>query len=181
MALVEIKCPRCGSGCAKTQNSEEFLCSHCRSVFKFCDPTKQVVATGALIRNCQYCGKPIEGAKGFKCTKCGREHFCESCVDSVRGKYYCFQCIKTMGKTCSFCSRYAEYVCIQCGEKACVKHPKASHFITCEEIEKGTVLHCYACKGDVCWNCAKKSFLGTIKCPKCSAELHRCFPIGVRS
>lgn len=178
MALIEIKCPRCGSACAKNQKTEEYLCGHCGAIFKFCDSSKQVVTTGALIRNCQICGKPIEGINGFKCTECGREFFCKSCVDQVEGKYVCIQCIKTSGKDCSYCSRYAEYICIGCGKKACVEHPAELNFIKSEEIKKGTVLYCHTCNGYICWDCVKKDLFGALKCPKCLAQLGRHYPVG---
>jgi hypothetical protein len=178
MALIEIKCPRCGSACAKTRKTEEYLCGHCGAVFKFCDASKRVVTSGSLIRNCQFCGKPIDGTKGFKCTECEREFFCESCVDQVDSKYVCVQCIETLGKACPFCGRYAEYACVECGEKACVEHPAESNFIKSDEIKKGTVLYCDTCQSYVCWHCAKKSLLGALKCPKCLMPLEGYYPIG---
>jgi len=101
MSIVEIKCPRCGASAEKSQKPNEYVCSHCGTVFQFVDSSQRFITTDVRVRNCLFCGKPIAPGKGFKCMRCGQEYFCSSCVDEVGGKYICLQCIAESGTNVS--------------------------------------------------------------------------------
>jgi predicted RNA-binding Zn-ribbon protein involved in translation (DUF1610 family) len=181
MSIVEIKCPRCGASAQKSQKPNEYVCSHCGTVFQFVDSSQRFVTTDVRVRNCLFCGKPIAPGKGFKCTRCGQEYFCSSCVDEVGGKYVCLQCIAESGIKCQYCRRYAIYQCVQCGKKACKEHPREGGFL----ISNGTtsVLYCPNCRSFVCRNCVKyKGFFSTsLHCPKCDATLEKYAPYESRA
>ena len=180
MSVVEIKCPRCGSPSnLQSSKTNEYACSNCGTVFRFVDQTRRVVATDILIRNCSHCGKPLEAGKGFKCTRCGGEFFCDSCVDEVQGKYVCADCLITSGENCQFCKKYAIYKCLKCGRRACKMHPH-NHFLHNRKYIKGGYEHvdhfvryCSTCHGYVCLDCEQMVgfFFQTIVCPKCRSQL----------
>jgi len=128
MSVVEMKCPRCGASAQKGQKPNEYVCSHCGAVFQFVDSSEHFVTTDVRVRNCLFCGKPIASGKGFKCTKCGREYFCSSCVDEVGGKYVCLPCIEQSGNKCQYCRKHAIYHCVQCERQACKEHPEVIGF-----------------------------------------------------
>lgn len=176
MSVVEIKCPRCGAPSQKSQKPNEYVCSHCGTVFQFVDSSQRFVTTDVRVRNCLFCGKPIELGKGFKCTRCGQEYFCSSCVDEVGGKYVCFQCIEKSGIKCQYCRRYAIYHCVQCGRKACKEHPKEGGFLISDKTI--SVLYCPSCQSFVCRNCVKyKGFFSvSLHCPKCDTTLEKYAP-----
>src|SRR3989337_402953 len=118
-----MKCPRCGAPSNLQQGKiNEYVCSNCGSVFRFMDQTKRIVTRDVLVRNCLHCGKSIEAGKGFKCTRCGNEFFCDSCVDEVQGKYVCADCLIASQQNCLFCKKHAVYRCINCGKRACKLH-----------------------------------------------------------
>jgi len=180
VSIVEIKCPRCGSACSKGgSNSNEYACSHCGSVFRLMDNTKRTVTTDVVIRGCLFCGKPLEAGKGFKCTRCGREYFCESCVDLVREKYVCIECISKANENCQLCRKYAAYKCVSCGRRACKAHPQHMGFSIYVQgqlpdgrfgqVER--VLFCPHCYGFICSNCKKGHILFGTRCPKCDTGL----------
>lgn len=170
MSIVEIRCPRCGATCTHdSQRANEYVCTHCNTTFRFVDSTQQVVTTDVRVRNCLYCGHPIEAGKGFKCTRCGKEYFCASCVDEVGGKYVCTECLKTSGDKCPYCTKYAVYRCVECGKKACKRHPVESHFTF--SLETGNVRYCHNCNSFVCDDCAEFSLLGSPRCPRCHGSL----------
>lgn len=170
MDIVEIRCPRCGSTVTKSQKPNEYTCAHCHASFRFVDSSKQTVTTDVIIRNCAYCGKPLETGKGFRCTSCGSEYFCESCVDKVQGKYVCFSCIAKSGQKCNHCNKHAVYKCINCGRMACKQHPFQSRFVT-SQSDDALVFYCGKCGGLVCNDCAYLPLFGSVKCPKCHSSL----------
>jgi hypothetical protein len=166
---VEIRCPRCGSTCTQdSQKPNEYICTHCKTVFRFIDTSQPIITTDVRVRNCVFCGKPIETGKGFKCTMCGREYFCDSCVDEVNGKYVCVECIAKSNQNCLYCKKYAVYKCVKCNKRACKQHPHEVHFT---EVINGPVLFCSTCQSFVCLDCVKRSFFGAYRCPKCDTPL----------
>jgi predicted RNA-binding Zn-ribbon protein involved in translation (DUF1610 family) len=178
MSIVEIKCPRCGAPAKKSQKPNEYVCSHCGTVFQFVDSSQHLVTTDVRVRNCLFCGKPIESGKGFKCTTCGQEYFCSSCVDEVRGKYVCVECIEKAGIKCQYCRKYAIYKCIQCGRKACKNHAVEAGFALVNSDGTTSVFYCPNCNGFVCTNCMKSGgfFTVSFRCPKCNTTLNRYAP-----
>jgi predicted RNA-binding Zn-ribbon protein involved in translation (DUF1610 family) len=177
MSIVEIKCPRCGASAEKSLKPNEYVCSHCGTVFQFVDSSQHFVTTDVRVRNCLFCGKPIASGKGFRCTRCGQEYFCSSCVDEVGGKYVCLQCIAESGTKCQYCRRYAIYQCVQCGRKACRDHPVEGGFVLTSVVPV-SVLYCPSCRSFVCTNCMKTSGIFSIsyRCPKCNATLAKYAP-----
>lgn len=182
MSIVEIKCPRCGAPAQKGQKPNEYMCSHCATAFQFVDSSQHFVTTDVRVRNCIFCGKPIELGKGFRCTSCGQEYFCSSCVDEVGGKYVCLECIEKSGIKCQYCRKYAIYQCVQCGRKACKEHPKEGGFALISK-EATSVLYCPTCRSFVCTNCVKyKGFFSVSPhCPKCDATLEKYAPYESRA
>jgi len=180
MSIVEMKCPRCGSPSnLQRGKTNEYVCSNCGVVFRFVDQTRRVVATDILVRNCLHCGMPIETGKGFKCTRCGEEFFCDSCVDDVQGKYVCADCLIASQENCQFCKKYAVYKCVSCGKRACKLHPyenftwKEEYTKHGDKYVKYYVNYCPTCRGFVCRSCERVAgifFLRTV-CPKCRTKL----------
>jgi hypothetical protein len=179
VSIVEIKCPRCGSACSKAgSSSNEYTCSHCGSVFRLMDDTKRTVTTDVVIRGCLFCGKPLDSGKGFKCTRCGREYFCESCVDLVREKYVCIECISKANENCQLCRKYVAYTCVSCGRRACKAHRQHMGFSMYSQssfdgrpTQVEIVLFCPHCYGFICSNCAKHTIFSGTRCPKCDSVL----------
>jgi hypothetical protein len=180
VSIVEIKCPHCGSVCTqKGSDPNEYACSHCGSFFRLMDSTKRTITTDVAIHGCLYCGKSLDAGRGFKCTRCGREYFCESCVDLVRDRYVCIECISKSNENCQLCKKYAVYTCLICGRRACKTHPKHMGFSTytrglfeSDKISQTEiVLYCENCQRFICSNCAKRSFLSRLSCPNCGTTL----------
>jgi len=181
MSIVETKCPHCGSVCTqKGSDPNEYACSHCGSIFRLMDNTKRTVTRDVVIHGCVFCGKPLDAGKGFKCTRCGREYFCESCVDLVRDKYVCIECVSKANENCQLCRKYATYRCASCGRRACKTHAHHMGFIKYElhattryyptgQTEK--VLFCPRCYAFICTNCAKHGIFSGVRRPKCDALL----------
>jgi predicted RNA-binding Zn-ribbon protein involved in translation (DUF1610 family) len=172
MSIVEIRCPRCGSPCTvKSSKTNEYICSNCGTAFAFVDTSRPIVTTDIHVHNCPLCGKPIEAGKGFKCTRCGREYICDSCVDEVDNKYVCIECIEKSNQNCQLCKRYAVYKCISCGRRACKTHALHVGFIKKYGASE-RVLFCPNCRGFVCNSCLKYGFLSrSVHCPKCDSGL----------
>lgn len=174
MSIVEVKCPSCGSPCNKNRGKQnEYVCSHCGTVFHFVDKSQRTITKEVRVRNCIFCGKPIERGKGFKCTRCNREYFCENCVDSISHKFVCADCIVESDQKCGYCIKYAIYSCVQCGRKACKNHGvDARFFLIYSGGVKGKVFYCSQCRKFVCQDCVKRGFLSsTPRCPKCNSAL----------
>jgi len=171
MSVVEMRCPRCGSVCSqKGDKPNEYSCTHCGATFRFVDTSQRYVTTDVLIRNCAFCGKPLETGKGFRCTRCGREYFCDSCVDEIYGKYVCVDCIQKSSQNCQLCRKYGVYKCISCGRKACKQHAQHMRFI--QPGSEQRVLFCSRCSGFVCYSCVKFGFFSsTPTCPRCGSAL----------
>lgn len=174
MSIVEIKCPHCGSVCSQEgSNSNEYTCSHCGTAFRLIDNTNKTVtvARDVVTHGCLFCGKPIEAGKGFRCTRCGKEHFCGSCVDLVKAKYVCIECISKANENCQLCKKYAVYTCVSCRRRACKAHPKQMGFSTYVKGQVEGVLYCPHCYGFICSNCAKHTTFSGTRCPKCDTGL----------
>jgi hypothetical protein len=173
VSIVEVKCPRCGSPCAQSGGKpNEYVCSHCDTVFHFIDTSQRTVTTDVRVRNCVFCGKSLDKGKGFRCTRCGREYFCDSCVDLINYKYVCVDCMTEAGETCQSCNKYAVYTCIQCGKKACKKHYKEVGFTSVHAYGRGLVYYCSRCRGFVCIDCFKHRFFSSANfCPRCNTQL----------
>lgn len=180
MSVIEMKCPRCGAPSTLQQGkTNEYVCSNCGSVFRFMDQTKRIVTRDVLVRNCLHCGKPIEAGKGFKCTRCGNEFFCDSCVDEVQGKYVCADCLITSQQNCLFCKKHAAYKCIKCGKRACKVHPYDNFTYDNTYIKDGYryreyyVRYCPNCRGYVCRDCSQVVgfFSQSVICPRCRTRL----------
>jgi len=176
-----MKCPRCGAPCNLQQGkSNEYVCSNCGSIFRFMDQTKRIVTRDVLVKNCLHCGKPIEAGGGFKCTRCGSEYFCDSCVDEVQGKYVCADCLIKSQENCQLCKKHAVYRCINCGRRACKTHPYESFAYEVVKISRDGqryseyfVRYCPNCRGYVCRDCSRTVGLlyrATI-CPRCRTRL----------
>lgn len=185
MSIVEVKCPHCGSVVNQEGNNpNEYTCSHCGTAFRLVDNTRRTVTVtkDVMIRGCLFCGKPLDAGKGYRCTRCGREYFCESCVDLVKDKYVCIECIAKAQESCQLCKKHAVYKCVSCGRRACKEHPQNMGFSTIDysrqdQLPNGKVvwservLFCPKCQGFVCGNCAKPKFFSGLHCPKCDAGL----------
>lgn len=64
MAVVEIRCPRCGSPCAQeSKKPNEYICPNCKATFYFVDATQRVVTTEVRVRNCLFCGVRLRKEK----------------------------------------------------------------------------------------------------------------------
>jgi len=172
MSIVEVRCPRCGSSCSlKGSKTNEYICSHCGATFRFVDTSQPTVTTDVRVHNCPFCGRPIETGRGFKCTECGREYLCDSCVDKVSDKYVCVECIEKSNQSCQFCKKYAVYKCISCGRRACKVHALHVGFVE-QYADQERVLFCPRCRGFVCKSCLEYGFLSrTPHCPKCRSQL----------
>lgn len=180
MPIVEVRCPRCGSPSnLQRGKTNEYVCSSCGAAFRFVDQTKRVVTTDILTRNCLHCGKPIDAGRGFKCTRCGEEFFCDSCVDEVEGKYVCASCLITSQQNCNFCKKYAVYRCVKCGKRACKSHPSRNFAYKDNYTSNGVryygnlVDYCPKCRGYVCRSCRQVVglFIRSTVCPKCGSRL----------
>ena len=181
MSIVEIKCPHCGSVCTqKSSDPNEYACSHCGSVFRLMDNTKRTVTRDVVIHGCVFCGKPLDTGKGFKCTRCGREYFCETCVDLVRDKYVCLECISKANENCQLCKKHAAYTCVSCGRRACKAHRQHMGFsapsspfepFDARPTQTEVVLFCPRCNGFICSSCAKRTIFSGTRCPKCDSGL----------
>lgn len=155
MSVVEIRCPRCGSPCDKEGNeSNVYICPHCKTTFHFVDTTKRVVTTEVRVRNCLFCGAPIEKGKGYKCTRCGKEYFCPSCVSEMEHKFVCLYCLKELSEQRP---RPSEQPCQFCNSTS-------------------VVYYCPTCCKYVCSDCAKRIFIRA-RCPKCNNRLEPCVPL----
>lgn len=182
MSVVEIRCPRCGSPSRlQSGKTDEYVCTHCGTLFHFVNPAQQTVTTDVLVRNCLHCGSPIQAGMGFQCTRCGKKYFCNSCVDLVKDKNVCSECIAASKENCQSCSRYAVYKCAFCGRRACKNHAFYVGFIEKREFwdsyssqmrEKNLVYYCQTCASFICRSCVKRTFLSNNPyCPKCRLPL----------
>jgi len=172
MSTVEVRCPRCGSPSRlRSDRTDEYVCFHCGALFHFIDSTKQTVTTDIRIHNCLHCGSPIQAGMGFECTRCGKEYFCGSCVDKVKGKFVCSECIATSKENCQSCSKYAVYQCKSCGRRACSRHGLYVGFV--ERVrEQDCAFYCNTCLSFVCRVCVKRKFATDNRyCPKCGSVL----------
>lgn len=181
MSLVEIRCPRCGSPSRlQSGKTDEYVCAHCGALFHFINPAQQTVTTDVLVRNCLHCGSPIQVGTGFQCTRCGRKYFCGSCVDKVKDKYVCFECIAMSKENCQSCSKYAVYKCASCGRRACKDHGLNVGFVekgvawdkySRQQREEEFVYYCETCASFICRSCVKRTFWSGLQCPKCRSTL----------
>jgi len=185
MSIVEVRCPRCGAPSRlRSDRTDEYVCSHCGALFHFIDPSQQILTTDVRIRNCLHCGNPIQAGMGFECTRCGKKYFCSSCVDKVKEKNVCFECIATSKENCQSCSKYAVYRCASCGRRACSKHGLYVGFVEKRVFwdgrfnrEQDFVFYCQTCVSFICRACVKRKFLtNNAYCPKCSTVLNEYAP-----
>lgn len=182
MSVVEVRCPRCGSPShLRGDSTDEYVCSHCGALFHFIDPSQQTVVTDVRIHNCLLCGSPIQTGMGFQCTRCGKRYFCGSCVDKVKDKNVCFECLAASKENCQSCGKYAVYTCASCGRRACSEHGLYVGFVergfrwdaaSRRELARDLVFYCQNCRSFICRVCAKKKFLTKNRyCPKCGSVL----------
>lgn len=140
MAVVEIRCPRCGSPCSSRDKSKgEYHCDHCGAVFHFVDSRESTIVHDTRLHNCPLCGRPVKIEEGFICTQCGKEYICPKCVQEMAGKFVCKDCLKRKwmivgpSETCPNCNgplayvpqynrwycfgcrQYVQHVCAKCG------------------------------------------------------------------
>jgi predicted RNA-binding Zn-ribbon protein involved in translation (DUF1610 family) len=140
MAVVEVRCPRCGSPCSSGDRSKgEYHCDHCGAVFHFVDSRESTVVHDTRLHNCPLCGRPVKIEEGFICTQCGKEYVCPKCVQEVAGKFVCKECLKKkwfiVGPSqtcpscngsltyvpqynrwyCNNCRQYVQHICTRCG------------------------------------------------------------------
>lgn len=165
---------------------DEYVCTHCGSLFHFVNPAQQTVTTDVVLRNCLHCGNPIQSGTGFQCTRCGKKYFCSSCVDRAKDRNVCYECIATSKENCQSCSKYAVYRCANCGRKACKDHASYVGFIekrqqvdffSGQAHEENSVYYCQACAGFICRSCVKKGFFSSApSCPKCGSQLNQHSP-----
>ena len=183
MSIVEVRCPRCGAHCnIKEAKTDEYICSHCGATFRFVDTSHPLVTTDAKAHICPYCGRHVEAGKGFRCTRCGKDFICSSCVDEIDHKFVCVGCIEQSLLNCKLCRKFGVYRCLSCGKGACKEHAAHVGFVkTCSigasGFDASCVLFCQHCKGFVCASCARTRLLSSgEKCPKCGNTLTRHSP-----
>ena len=185
MAVVEIRCPRCGSiSHLKNEETHEYCCEHCSTTFVFVDTTKQRVVHDTVSHNCPLCGRPVKVGESYLCKWCGTEYLCEECVQTWGSEHIivCNACIKQKGYNCDECRTKYSVQCVVCGKKKCAKH--ADDFDIeikkySKKLEENQVqykaLYCTTCHDNVCNSCynIRSSFLGgrTLICKKCGSEL----------
>lgn len=190
MAVVEIRCPRCGSPSnLKNQKTHEYYCDHCKATFVFMDTTKREIVRDTKRHNCPICGRPVGADEAYVCTECGKEDLCEKCVDEdCYDKMVCVECIKENEDDCMICGRYGLYSCAVCGHRTCAKdgekfdvkgdwrskpeHTWYYHYFS---------LRCPKCRRMVCRGCfaEKGGFLSSKEyyCKKCGSRLERSIPL----
>lgn len=181
MAIVEVRCPRCGSPSSpRNRKKHEYQCDHCGATFIFVDTTKKEVVHDRRAHNCPICGRPVEAGEGYVCRECGKRDLCENCVEKVGKKFLCRECLEEKGWNCP-CGKRGVYECVVCGVRRCKRH--AFDFDIEGEWEgfRFFSLWCPNCGGEVCSSCAveKRSFWGgkTYYCKKCGSKLERNPPI----
>jgi DNA-directed RNA polymerase subunit RPC12/RpoP len=173
LSIIGINCPRCGA--PATQRGEqpnEYICTHCNTIFVFYDATKQMVTTDSVVHNCPYCGKQVKVGEGYKCADCNENFFCANCVSESNGKYYCLSCFAKDHKKCDLCNDDGYYKCVKCGKQSCKKHVKDLGFAYRDNLIDICYHYCPTCKGSVCLACVKTSLLGDLKCPHCETILN---------
>jgi len=196
MAVVEVRCPRCGSPCSKSKKTHEYQCDHCGATFRFVDATKKEVIRDIRAHNCPICGRPVEAAEGYVCKQCGTEYLCKNCVEEIEDpetsikKFVCRPCLKDLGLNCDMCSNKYTAYCVVCGKKFCEKHAEFNLAFKERKTEKGYAffhyfsLWCEKCRGLVCRTCVteKSSFFGgrQLCCKKCESKLKQYQPITER-
>jgi hypothetical protein len=189
MAVVEIRCPRCGSvSHLKNEKTHEYSCDHCHATFLIVYTTKREVVRDIKRHNCPVCGRPVKMDESYVCIECGKEDLCKNCIKEVDEKNYCGDCIEKLGWACSSCSSPYTIECEVCGRKSCKTH-SIMFDIMMEKYSKKSKrkrtfyqsLYCDKCKGWVCSECyeEKRSLLGgrTYICKKCKNELKLRSPI----
>ncbi len=185
MAVVEVRCPRCGSPCRKKgKTKHEYQCDHCESTFRYIDTTKRELIHDTRAHNCPTCGRPVKTGEGYICRNCETEYLCEDCVEFIKDeanlqKFICKPCLKEMGLGCDSCSSKYEIQCVVCGSKFCEQHAEANIDVEVEEHRR--TLHyslwCHGCEGYLCQKCWFTSYgcfgLGALQyhCKKCGSEL----------
>lgn len=183
MRIVTIRCPQCGSPCSKSENLDEYVCSHCGSKFKLLNPSSITITHDERTHNCPVCGKPVPVGSGYKCTECGRIDICDECIDvNEESRYICMDCIKKNGRDCSVCGKFSIYICAACEvtghsppTRVCGEHWE----FFCKYGSNGeyTRFKCPNC-GDICGGCAierKVLLLKKYICPVCGSDL-LCIP-----
>lgn len=178
MAVVEIRCPRCGSPSSlKDEKTHEYYCDHCGTAFRFVDTTKREVIRDIRRHNCPTCGRPVKADEGYVCTECGKEDLCENCIDEVAHKIVCKECIKKEGSNCRICGNFAPYTCAVCGDKTC---RECGHLFDIDGEFGGWgnfSLYCPTCRENVCCTCyvVKSGFFSgsDYYCKKCGSRLKK--------
>lgn len=203
MAIIEIRCPRCGASCGSENAKHEYRCEHCGTRFHFVDPSRQEVIH-ITAQNCPACGRPTKSGESYACVECGRTGLCKSCVfggiptldDRGREVIVCRDCYKAFserkdraqGLVCEVCGRTSDQtsctsltVCFSCGRKVCYDHQDRFKY-------DGQLWYCQTCaekwhpdsmRGGpaVCPNCidVKPHLFGgkTYYCKKCGTQLDK--------
>ncbi len=190
-----IRCPNCGSVDVAFMSADKYRCSHCTAYFQFTRPDTQ--RFDVVTHNCSSCGKPIDTGKGYKCAKCNRSDFCDTCVDKVPNRgYLCKSCTKEIGEDCIICGKFAWRTCGSCKQRHDRDEiPKDEVFRTCDDcfdslftdlidlklpsgrnVTAGLKVsfNCPKC-GDICRDCAveKKSWIASGHyCKNCGSKVN---------
>jgi len=181
MAVVEIRCPRCGSPSSlKDEKTHEYQCNHCGTIFRFLDTTKKELIKDIRRHNCPRCGRPVKIGEGYVCKECGKEDLCQNCVEEVADEFICKECVEKKGWNCGICSNMATVTCEVCGKKRCSKHADDFDFLPYDPVSQKydayMSWYCPICRGSICEECKveKRGFFGgkpQYYCKKCGNKL----------
>ena len=131
--------------------------------------------------HCPICGKAVQNLQSFRCTECGKEDFCDSCVASIpifgTQRFVCLECVNRKGWACPSCGGYAAIVCVNCGKRTCDSHIMELFGLQLQrpngETYRTDYFNCLTCKGQVCWDCVEERgfLLKEYHCKKCGSNL----------
>jgi hypothetical protein len=166
MAIVEVKCPHCGSPCTEgDRKTNEYICSYCGTIFRLLDTTKREVIRDTRAHYCSICGRSTVVGKMYTCMECGKEYLCPDCVQHIGGIFICIQCLKNKW----FITEPLQ-VCPKC----------AAPLIYKQEYNRWYCNSCQVYVTHICWRCGKPTdyvqSYGKWYCHNCKLYLEKYAP-----